>query len=250
MQILERRGQCELVNQHAGVDTFCKHLLTSKQFGVTTKENVNTTTGHVGRNSDCSDTTSLSNNLCFTCVLLGIQHFVANSTLGEFARQVFALLNADCSDQDGLAKSMALHNVFDNCAKLCNFRLIDEVWLINTQHCAVCRNGHHLQVIGVHKLCCFGLSRTCHAGQLVVHAEIVLQRDGGESLVLFVDTKIFFRFNSLVNTFTPATTLKHTARELVNDLYFACINDVILVSAIQLFGFQRNGKLMHEVLLN
>ena len=188
--------------------------------------------------------------MCFTRVLLGIQYLVANSTLGEFARQVFALLNADCSNQDGLAKSMTLHNVFDNCAELCHFRLIDEVWLINAQHCAVCRNGHHLQVIGVHKFCSFSLRSTCHAGQLVVHAEIVLQGDGGESLVLFVDTKILFRFNSLVNTFTPATTLKHATRELVNDLYFACINDVVLVSAIQLFCLQGNSQLMHEVLLN
>ena len=119
MEVLKRCRQRKLINQHAGVNTFCEDLLTCEKFRVSTEKNVDTATRHVGGNSDRTKTTCLSNNLRLTRMLLGIQHFMANSALGEFTRQILALLNTDCSDKDWLPDGVALCDVFHHCAKLC-----------------------------------------------------------------------------------------------------------------------------------
>ena len=44
----------------------------------------------------------------------------------------------------------------------------------------------------------FGFGRTGHAGQLLVHAEVVLEGDGGQRLVLALDLDAFLGFDGLV----------------------------------------------------
>ena len=94
------------------------------------------------------------------------------------------------------------------------------------------------------------MRRSRHTRELVVHAEIVLQCDCRQRLVFFFDLDAFFGFNSLVNTFAPTSTFKNATRKFVNDFYFATLNDVVLVAAVQLFGFQRHLQLMDKVSLN
>ena len=69
-------------------------------------------------------------------------------------------------------------------------------------------------------------------------------------MVFFVDAYAFFGFNSLVNTFAPTTAFQDTPGELIDNLYVAGINDVILVAAIQLFSPQCHRQLVNQVLLN
>ena len=61
--------------------------------GVATENDVDTTTGHVRRDGHRVKCTRLGDDLRFTEVLLGVQHFVRNAGFGEFARQQFGLLN-------------------------------------------------------------------------------------------------------------------------------------------------------------
>ena len=91
---------------------------------------------------------------------------------------------------------------------------------------------------------------TGHAGELVVHTEVVLKGDRGEGLVFLFDLHALFGFNGLVNTFGPATTLENTAGELVDDLHLAALHDVVLVALVQLFGLQGDRELVHEVCLD
>ena len=46
------------------------------------------------------------------------------------------------------------------------------------------RDGHDRQLVDLAELGVLGHGRAGHAGELVVEAEVVLQRDGGERLVL------------------------------------------------------------------
>ena len=54
-------------------------------------------------------------------------------------------------------------------------------------HRPVGRDRHHAELVDRHELGGLGLGRTGHAGELVVHAEVVLQGDRGERLVLALD---------------------------------------------------------------
>ena len=55
-----------------------------------------------------------------------------------------------------------------------------------------------MQSVGSVQLGGFGLGGSCHAGELVVEAEVVLEGNGGEGLVFFVNPHAFFGFHSLV----------------------------------------------------
>ena len=149
---------------------------------------------------------------------------------------MFALCNADRTDQHWLSIGVALNDVGNNSIEFGVFGFENLVSRIDTHDRTIRWDRHHLQVVGVHEFGSFGLCRTRHTRELVIHAEIVLQCDRGKRLVFFFDLDAFFGFNRLVNTFTPAATFKNAARELVNDFYFAALNDVVLVAAIQLFS--------------
>ena len=92
-----------------------------------------------------------------------------------------------------------------------------------------------------------GLGRTGHAGELVVHAEVVLQRDRGEGLVLLLDLHALLGLDRLVQALGPAPALEDAAGELVDDLHLAVLDDVVLVPLEQLLGLERGLELVHEV---
>ncbi len=88
-------------------------------------------------------------------------------------------------------------------------RLVDEVTLVVADHRHVSGDGNHAQLVDLVKLCSFRLGGTRHTGQLVVHTEVVLQGDGGESLVLRLHLHSFFSLDGLVHTFVVAAARRH-----------------------------------------
>ena len=87
-----------------------------------------------------------------------------------------------------------------------------------------------------------------HAGELVVHAEVVLEGDRGEGLVLLLDLHALLGLDRLVEALGPAPALEDAAGELVDDLHLAVADDVVLVPLEQLLGPQRGLELVDEVL--
>ena len=112
---------------------------------------------------------------------------------------------------------------------------------------AVGGDRHHTEAVGVGQFGRLGLGGSGHAGELVVHAEVVLQRDRGEGLVLLFDLHALFGFDRLVDALGPAATFEDAAGELVDDLDLAALHDVVLVALVQLLGLERHGELVHEV---
>ncbi|CFE77742.1 Uncharacterised protein [Mycobacterium tuberculosis] len=77
-----------------------------------------------------------------------------------------------------------------------------------------------------------------HAGELVVEPEVVLQRDGGQRLVLGLDLDVLLGLDGLVHALVVAAADQHPAGELVDDEHLTIADDVVLVAAEQLFGLQ------------
>ncbi len=84
-----------------------------------------------------------------------------------------------------------------------------------------------------------GLCGTGHAGQLVVEAEVVLQRDRGQRLVLGLDLDVLLGLDGLVQTLVVPTAQQHAAGELVDDEHVAVADDVVLVPLEQLLDLDR-----------
>src|SRR3546814_11371783 len=72
--------------------------------------------------------------------------------------------------------------------------------------------------VGVGELGRLGGGGTRHAGDLVVHAEVVLEGDRGEGLVLLLDLHALLGLDRLVEALRPAAPLEDAAGELVDDL--------------------------------
>ena len=151
---------------------------------VAAEHDVGTTTGHVGGDSDRAGTTGLGDDRRFLLVELGVEHVVRDAALGELLGQVLRALDAGGTDQNRLALLVPLDDVVDHCVELGLLGLVDQVGLVDADHRPVGRDRDHAEAVGLVQLGGLGLGGTGHAGQLVVEAEVVLQGDRGEGLVL------------------------------------------------------------------
>ena len=61
-------------------------------------------------------------------------------------------------------------------------RAVDAVVEVFSRYGSVCGYGDDVEFVYIPELAGFCLGGTCHAGELVVHAEIVLECDGCECL--------------------------------------------------------------------
>ena len=229
---------------------FLDDLVASETLGVAAEDDVDATTGHVGGDGDGVEPTCLGHDHRLASVLLGVEHLVRHAPLLQQLRQVLALLDADRADQHRLAALVPLGDVVDDRTELRLLALVDEVGLIVADHGLVGGDRHHGQLVRAHQLGRLGGGGTGHPGQLVVHAEVVLQGDRGEGLVLLFDLHTLLGLDGLVDAFAPAAALEHAAGELVDDLHLAALDDVVLVALVQLLGLQGHRQLVHQVLLH
>ena len=97
----------------------------------------------------------------------------------------------------------------------------------------------NVQFIDVPEFAGFCLSRTGHTGQLVVHTEIVLERDGREGLRSGFHLDALFRFDGLVQAVRIAASLHDTTRLLVDNHHFVVDDHIFVVFLKQRVGFQQ-----------
>src|SRR3712207_5249333 len=90
------------------------------------------------------------------------------------------------------------------------------------------RDLDDVEVVDLDELLLLRLRSTGHPGELLVEAEVVLERDRGERLVLLLDPQPLLRLDRLVEALGPAAALHDPARELVDDLHLAVLDDVVL----------------------
>ena len=183
-------------------------------------------------------------------VLLRVQHLVGDAALGEQTAEDARSGHAGGADEDRLALGMARLDVVDDGVELRLFGLVDQVGLVDALERSVRRDRHDTEPVGVHQLGGLGLGRTGHAGEFVVHAEVVLEGDRGEGLVLLFDLHPFLRLDRLVDALGPTATLEDATGELVDDLHLAALDDVVLVALVQLLGLERHRELVDEVRLD
>ena len=156
-----------------------------------------------------------------------------DALLGEQTREVLALLDAHRADEHGLAALVALRDVFDDLDELRLLVLVDEVGLVLADHRPVRRDRHDAELVGRHELGRLGLGGTGHAGELLVEAEVVLQRDGGEGLVLGLDRHRLLRLDRLVDALVVAAADQDAAGVLVDDHDLVVHHDVVRVALEQ-----------------
>ena len=221
-----------------GIELLGPQVALGQALGVAAEDDVDAAAGHVGGHRDAVEPTGLGDDVGLPeCpVRLGVEHLVGDALLVEQARQALGLLDRDRAHQHRLAGLVALGDVVGDRLELGFLRLVDEVALVHAYERHVGGDGDHLQLVRGGQLGGVALRRAGHAGQLLVHAEVVLERDGGERLVLFLDPDALFGLDRLVQALRPAPALEDAAGELVDDLHLAADDHVVLVALEQLLG--------------
>ena len=78
-----------------------------------------------------------------------------------------------------------------------------------------------------------GVGGAGHARELLVEAEVVLQGDRREGLVLALDLDVLLGLDGLVETVRPAAARKDAAGELVDDQDLAVLDHVVHVALVE-----------------
>ena len=166
-------------------------------------------------------------------VLLGVEHVVRHAVALEQAREHLADLDRHGADEHRLALLVALDDVVDDGGELLLLGREDEVVLVEAHHGRVGRDLHDLEPVDLAELVLLGLGRTGHAGQHVVHAEVVLQGDRRERLVLLADRHLLLGLDGLVQALGVPPALEDAAGELVDDEHLAVLDHVLDVLLVQ-----------------
>ena len=144
--------------------------------------------------------------------------------------QLFRLLDGNGADQNGLAALLKFLDFLGRVAELLLFGPVDHVLILLADQRPIGRDDGDIEIVDLLELGRFGFRRTGHAGELLVHAEVVLEGDGGEGLVLALDLDVFLGFDGLVQTVAPAAAGHQAAGEFVDDDHLAVFDDVIVVA--------------------
>jgi hypothetical protein len=118
--------------------------------------------------------------------------------------------------------------------------------MVGADHRLVGRDDHDLEAVDLLELEGLGVRRAGHAGQRLVHAEVVLEGDRGERLVLLADLDALLGLDGLVQAVGPAPSRHGAAGELVDDHHLAVLDDVLHVAAVDEVRAQRRGEVLHE----
>ena len=107
-------------------------------------------------------------------------------------------------------------------------------------------NDHHVELVDLRELFRFGVGRAGHAGELAVLAEVVLERDRRERLVLALDLHLLLGFDRLVEAVAPPAPGHQAAGELVDDHDAVVLDHVVDVEPEERVGAQRLVDVMEE----
>ncbi len=209
-----------------------------EELGVAAEHDVGTAPGHVGGDGHRAPAPRLGDDRGFPLVLLGVEHLVLHTTLGQLLGQVFRLRHTGRADKHRLAPVVALGDVVDDRTELGDLGLVHDVGLVGPDHRFVRGDRHNAQGVDLVELRRLRHRSSGHPGQFVVEPEVVLQRDRGQGLVLLLDLDLFLGLDRLVHTLAVTPAVQYPTGELVDDENLAVRDDVVLVPTVEFFCLQ------------
>ncbi len=213
---------------------------------VAAQHDVGTAARHVGGDRDHLRPTRLRDDLRLARVLLGVEHLVRQLFLVQQVRQVFRGLDRRGADQHRLPALVAFADIADHGVVALLGRLEDLILEVLALGRLVGRDHDHFQAVDLLEFIGFGVGRAGHAGQLLVHPEVVLERDRRQRLVFLLDGDAFLGLDRLVQAVGPAAARHQAAGEFVDDDDLVVLHHVVLVAMEQAVRAQRGVQMVHQ----
>ena len=191
-------------------------------------------------------------------VVLGVEDLVRNLGFLQHRRDLLGVVDGCGADQDRLALLVQALDLLDDRPPLLGFGAVDGVRRVVTQHRHVGRDRDHVQLVDLVELSSLGERRAGHAGQLLEHAEVVLERDRREGLGLLLRLEALLDLDRLVQAVRPAPAVHLPAGEVIDDddlhalgpaaLVLDLLDHVLLVVLVDLVGADRVLEVVRPVL--
>ena len=221
--------------------------LLEHEVGIAAQENVGAAARHVRGDGDGAFASGLGDDLGFALVLLGVEDVVFDAVPAQEAGEPLGLFDGNRADEDRLAALVAVLDLFDDGGKLFFLRPVDDVGVVQPDHLAIGRDHVDVEIVDLGKLRRFRVGRAGHAAELLVHAEIVLEGDGGQRLILVGDLHAFFGFDGLVQPVAPAAARHESPGEFIDDDDLAVFHDIVDIAFVERVGLERLDDVMDEI---
>ena len=202
---------------------------------------------HVRRDRHRPAVAGVLDDLGLARVLFRVQDRVRDALALQQLAQVLGGLHGDRADEYRLALLVPLFDVVDDGIELRLDRLEDQVVLVVTGHRDVGRDLDDVEVVDLDELLLLRLRGARHAGELLVEAEVVLERDRRERLVLLLDRDVLLRLDRLVKALAPAAPFHDATGELVDDLHLAVLDHVVDVVLVERLRLERLDQVVDEL---
>ena len=118
--------------------------------------------------------------------------------------------------------------------------------MVLAHHRPVRRDDRHFQTVDLLELVGFGIGGAGHAGQLLVQAEVVLEGNRRQRVILALDRHAFLGLDRLVQAVRPASSGERAAGELVDDDDLAVAHDVVDIALVEIVRAQRGIQMVHD----
>ena len=200
---------------------------------VPAQNDVGAATRHVGGDGDHLGPTGLGDDLGLAGMLLRVEHLVRELLFRQQTRDELRVLDRGRTHEHRLPFHLAGLDILDDGVVLLLSGAVDLVQAVFAHHRLVRRDDHHFQAVDLLELVRLGICRTRHAGELAVHAEVVLEGDRSERLVLVLDADAFLRLDRLVQAVGPASALHQAPGEFVDDDHFTVFDHVLDVFLVE-----------------
>ncbi len=211
---------------------------------------VGASTCHVGGDCNGALAACQCHNLGLTLVEFGIEHLMRNFLHLQHFGEQFRDFHTRGAHQNRTTGVHQGYNLLDNCTVFGFLGAVHAVVEVEARNRTVCRDSHHIELVDVPELAGLGYGGTGHAGELVVHAEVVLQCDGGESLCGGLHLHTFLGFDGLVQTVGIAASFHDAAGLLVDDFYLVIVDNIFDVAVEKSVCLQQLCDCVHTFALH
>ena len=208
--------------------------------GVAAELDVGAASGHVGGDGDDAGLAGLGDDRRLALVVAGVEDLeILEAVLAQALGELLGLFDRGGADEDRLALVAGLPDLAHDRLVFLLDGPVDLVVLVEAADRHVGRHLGDFEAVDVAEFLGFRQRRAGHARQLLVHAEVVLEGDRGERLVLRLDRHMLLGLERLVQAFGIAAAGHHAAGELVDDDDLVVADDVVLVLLEQPVRLQR-----------
>ncbi len=181
-------------------------------------------------------------------MLLGVEDIVRHIHPLEHAGKRLGYFDRNRSHQHRLAGLVLFGDLFDDGVVFLAAGTEDLVFHIIADTRYIRWNDRNIELVDFPEFSGLGFSRAGHAGEFVIHTEIILEGDRGQGLSLGLDADSLLGLDRLVETIGVAPSRQDAAGEFIDDHHLAVLQHVLdvlfvervsaqeLVDSVDLFG--------------